>query len=282
MDVVIPGSAAVQWELYAGTPCWIELSTTDVEKACAFYAGLFGWEYDLHRHEETGEHVIAYREGFPVASIRTASGETSAWRLYLATEDGRGAVRQAEDLGAHVTVAQNHVPDLGTKVVLVGPADDEFGLLEPAGTLRFDVGLPGTLMWAELVTIKAQAADSFFQELFGYEFEQFGTEHRSDYSVWYLGGDSVLARVSMIRDYITSGSQPHWLLYLGVDAATGTDGLVHEAIALGGRVRVDPYDSSIGRVSVLRDPTGARFAVVDSTQAPGEFPSAANYDPYED
>lgn len=282
MDVVAPGEAPAKWDLYAGTPCWMELSTTDVEKACEFYAGLFGWEYDSHRHERTGEHVIAYREGFPVASLRSTSRERSTWRLYLATEDGPGAVRRAEDLGAQVQVPEHQVPDLGSKVVMVGPDDDEFGMLEPAETLRFDVGLPGTLMWAELVTIKAQTADSFFGELFGYGFEQFGADNRSDYAVWYVGDESVLARVSMIRDYITAESQPHWLLYLGVDATIGVDDFVHRAIGLGGRVRVDPYDSSIGRASVLRDPTGARFAVVDGTQAPGEFPSAANYDAYGD
>jgi len=218
-----------------------------------------------------------------VASIRKAAGEKSTWRLYLATQDCAAAVAQSEHLGAKVTVPRNHVPGLGTKVVLMGPADAEFGLLQPEESWQFDVGLPGTLMWAELVTIKAQTADYFFQALFGYTFEQFGSnEHRSGYSVWYLGDESVLARVNMLRDYITPTTRPHWLLYLGVDSAVGTDRLVHQAIALGGRVRVDPYDSSLGRVAVLRDPTGARFAVVDSNQAPGDYGSAANYDPYED
>jgi uncharacterized protein len=282
MDVVVPGTSPARWELYAGTPCWIELITTDLDKACEFYGELFGWEYEIHRDPEAGEHVIARREGFPVASIRTASRGLSTWRLYLATEDCAAAIRQAEELGAHVMVERSHVPDLGTKAVLKGPADSEFGLLQPASSLEFDVGLPGTLMWAELVTIKAQTADHFFQELFGYANEQFGTEHRSDYSVWYLGDESVLARVNMIRDFITPSSRPHWLLYLGVDADFGTDELVRRAIGLGGRVRVDPYDSSLGRVAVLRDPTGARFAMVDSTQAHGDYGSAANYDPYDE
>ena len=38
---------------------------------------------------------------------------------------------------------------------------------------------------------------------------------------------------------------------------------------------------NVGRMAVLRDPTGARFAVIDQTQA-GEYGTAANYDPYED
>ncbi|MFC7342699.1 VOC family protein [Saccharopolyspora griseoalba] len=281
MAVVVPGQTPPQWQLYAGMPCWIELITTNLEQAQEFYANLFDWRYETHSDPVSGEHVIALREGFPVASLRAASGEESCWRLYLATADCNQAVAEAESHGATMTVPVNHVPKVGRKAVLVGPSDAEFGLLEPEESWEFDVGLPGTLMWAELVTIRAQTADVFFQELFGYAHEQFGTEHRSDYSVWYLGEDSVLARVSMIRDFITETTKPHWLLYLGVEAEIGTDEMVRRAIANGGRVRVDPYDSSMGRMAVLRDPTGARFAVIDQTQA-GEYGTASNFDPYED
>lgn len=281
MAVVVPGKTPPRWELYEGMPCWIELITTDLERAREFYAGVFDWEYRTHSDPVAGEHVIALREGFPVASLRAASGDQSTWRLYLASADCAATAEQAQQLGATLTVPPNRVPGLGTKTALVGPSDAEFGLLQPEESWQFDVGLPGTLMWAELVTIKAQTADTFFQSLFGYTAEQFGTDNRSDYSVWYLGEESVLTRVSMIREFITASTRPHWLIYLGVDPDVGTDELVRTAVALGGRVRVDPYDSSSGRVAVLRDPTGARFAVIDPTQA-GEYGTAANYDPYED
>ncbi|MBK0867010.1 MAG: VOC family protein [Saccharopolyspora sp.] len=282
MSVVQPGSAAPRWELLAGMPCWIELATTDVDQACEFYAGLFGWDYTVHDEGQRGEHIIASREGFPVASIRRSAADHSVWRLFLAVQDVHASTEEAERHGAELAVPITHVPGIGSKAVLLGPADAEFGLLTPAESWQFDVGLPGTLMWAELVTIKAQAADTFFQSMFGYTAEQFGAENRSNYSVWYLADESVLARVSMIRDYLTPSTRPHWLVYLGADAEEGVDELVHRAVGLGGRIRVDPYGSSIGRVAVLRDPTGARFAVVDGTQATDWFDSAANFDPYDD
>lgn len=281
MGVVAPG-ASTDWQVYAGTPCWIELTTTEPRRAQEFYGGLFGWTFEVHKDPQAGEHLIAMREGYPVASIRNGMAAKSRWRVYLATEDCAGTTDQAVRLGARVSVPHSKIPGVGTKATLVGPDDADFGLLEPEDSWQFDVGLPGTLNWAELLTIKAQTSDQFFHSLFGYDSEQFGTEHRYDYAVWYLGGDSVLARVSMIREHIAPGAHPHWLLYLGADPEKGTDDLVHEAIALGGRVRIDPYDSTLGRVAVLRDPTGARFAVVDPTQAPGDYGSAANYDPYED
>ncbi|MBA8823671.1 hypothetical protein FHX42_001000 [Saccharopolyspora lacisalsi] len=282
MRVVVPGQTPPRWDLYAGMPCWIELVTTEPWRARDFYAGLFGWEYEPRGESRGDDHVIAFRDGFPVASIRTAEQGASEWRLFLATADRAAVTRQSEELGATVTVPPAPVSGVGSKVVLKGPSEAEFGLLEPEDSWQFDVGLPGTLMWAELVTIKAQMADHFFGELFGYSSEQFGVDHQLDYSVWYLGDESVLARVSMIREHITADSRPHWLMYLGVDPDVGTEELVRRAIQLGGRVRVNPYDSSLGRAAVLRDPVGARFAIVDATQAPGDYASAANYDPYDD
>src|SRR5437763_435829 len=124
------------------------------------------------------------------------------------------------------------------------------GVIAPGSSLQWQVyaGTPG---WSELAATDPGKAQEFYAGLLGWTSEQFGTEHRSDYSVWYLGEDSVFARVSMIREYIAPGTRPHWLLYLGADPAVGTDELVHQAIALGARVRIDPYDSSLGRVAVL-------------------------------
>ena len=100
MAVVIPGQTPPQWELVAGMPCWIELITTNLDRAREFYAGLFDWSYETHCDPVSGEHVIATREGFPVASLRAASGDRSVWRLYLATPDCAAAVERAEGLGA--------------------------------------------------------------------------------------------------------------------------------------------------------------------------------------
>lgn len=264
-----------------GTPCWIELVTTDVPVACDFYGALFGWEFERHDDLREGAHVIAHRDGYPVASVRESADGRSRWRLFLATEDCAATAAEAGKLGGVITVPRSRVPGLGVKLVLVSPSDDEFGLLEPDPAWQFDVGLPGTLVWAELVTIKAQAADQFYGGLFGYTSEQFGTEHVSDYEVWYLGADSVLARVCMIRDHMSPGAHAHWLLYLGVDEEVGTDEMVRTAVAHHGRIRVDPHDSSLGRVAVLRDPLGARFALVDPSQAT-DYGSSGNDDPYDD
>ena len=41
-----------------GTPCWVELATTDQAAAKAFYADLFGWDYEDSPIDETGERLL--------------------------------------------------------------------------------------------------------------------------------------------------------------------------------------------------------------------------------
>ena len=51
-----------------GTPSWFDLMTPDVEKARAFYAQLFGWEYDLSG-PEMGHYSMAKVGGLYTAGM---------------------------------------------------------------------------------------------------------------------------------------------------------------------------------------------------------------------
>ena len=54
---------------------------------------------------------------------------------------------------------------------------------------------------------------------------------------------------------------PHWLVYFAVSDIEGQTAL---AQSLGGAVRVPPTDApGVGRFSVLADPQGAMFAMIE-------------------
>ena len=65
------GNSMAKVEQYKhGTPCWVDLATTDLAGARAFYAGLFGWEYV---DEEMGEMDIGvYSMAVPGGSAAAA------------------------------------------------------------------------------------------------------------------------------------------------------------------------------------------------------------------
>jgi hypothetical protein len=50
-----------------------------------------------------------------------------------------------------------------------------------------------------------------------------------------------------------------------VDPQIGTDGAVNRVLDLGGRVEIYPYDTELGRIARVTDPSGAHFALIDPT-----------------
>ena len=52
----------------AGTPCWIDIGVPDLEKAAAFYRGLFGWDVKPGP-PETGGYSMCEVGGRQVAAI---------------------------------------------------------------------------------------------------------------------------------------------------------------------------------------------------------------------
>ena len=53
----------------AGAPCWLDLMTSDVDRAKDFYGKLLGWEFEQGDEEKYGGYVTATKNGELVAGI---------------------------------------------------------------------------------------------------------------------------------------------------------------------------------------------------------------------
>jgi hypothetical protein len=73
----------------------------------------------------------------------------------------------------------------------------------------------------------------------------------------------------------------HWILHCAVEPQIGTDAATHRVVALGGRVDIDPYDTELGRIARVSDPSGATFALIDPPdrveQPPPSRPARPKY-----
>jgi predicted enzyme related to lactoylglutathione lyase len=74
----------------------------------------------------------------------------------------------------------------------------------------------------------------------------------------------MLARLQMNEDWARD-IPAHWMLHFAVDPQVGTDGTVNRVLDLGGRVEIYPYDTELGRIARVADPSGANFALIDPT-----------------
>jgi uncharacterized protein len=111
---------------------------------------------------------------------------------------------------------------------------------------------PGTFSWAELATSDADAAKSFYTELFGWDYDDRPIPDGGVYSMARRDGKEVAA-------VFGSNEPPHWNCYVTVASVEDATARARE---LGGAVFAEPFDVlDAGRMAVIADPAGAALCL---------------------
>ena len=249
-------------ERYApGTFCWVDLGTPDAEGAKAFYCGLFGWEADDMPAGETMTYTMLrlgddYVGGlYEMDASQREAGAPPFWLSYVSVEDAEAGAARARELGGTVHGAFD-VLDAGRMAVVEDPTGARLALWEPqehAGAGR--VNDPGCLAWNDLQTSDPSPAADFYAALFGWEMEPIEDDGKLVYvTIKNVGSSNGGIMPSQ------NGGPPYWLAYFTV---ASSEKALAKARDLGGQVLAGPQDIGAGRISVLRDPQGAVFAVYE-------------------
>jgi predicted enzyme related to lactoylglutathione lyase len=118
---------------------------------------------------------------------------------------------------------------------------------------------PGTFSWVELATTDQKAGVAFYRALFGWDVDEQPIGPSETYAMFQIRGREVAAAYTMRAEERQAGVPAHWNLYVTVESA---DESVRRAEALGATVLAPPFDvMDVGRMAILRDPTGAVFLV---------------------
>lgn len=275
---ITPNSPALA-DLHPGAPCWVELPVTDLRAATDFYAGLFGWKFA----DDQG-YTVALVDGLPVAGLTNQAPlpeQYTPWTLYLHTPHARATAEQAFALGGGVLRNPTETADHTQNTVLIDPTGGVIGFRHVPSDWIFGTSGHGAYAWAELNTRDGATADAFFQDLCHYEITQIGDGHEYDYTIWSVEGHVVLGRQCMDRTF-PAGTPAHWMIYFTASPEIGTDSVAHRVIELGGRVTVEPYDTPVGRITVVEDHVGATFSVIDPSRKIELDVGAPVDDPYDD
>ena len=126
---------------------------------------------------------------------------------------------------------------------------------------------PGTFCWVELATSDANAAKTFYTQLFGWTYEDHPMGPDMVYTMLRLDGKDVGALYKLMSDQVEHGVPPNWLSYISV---TSADEATEKAKGAGATILKEPFDvMTVGRMSVIQDPTGAVFATWQAGDSPG-------------
>ncbi|KNH16640.1 glyoxalase [Arthrobacter sp. ZBG10] len=253
-----------------GSPCWIDLMTSDTDQACAFYGSLFGWEFEVGDTEKYGGYIMAARNGSTVAGIMARQpdqvGMPDLWSVYLRTDDAAATADAVVAHGGSIHLGPLEVPDQGTMLFFQDSAGAATGAWQPGAMHGFDIAAePGAPAWFELHAKDYQGALEFYTSVFGWHPAVLSDTPEFRYAT-SGEGENAHAGVMDASAYLPADVPPHWQVYFAVDDA---DASVAAALTLGATLLEGPQDSGFGRVAQLADPTGARFRIVeDNRQQP--------------
>lgn len=243
-----------------GTPSFVDLTTPDQEAAKAFYAALFGWQYDDQPLEEGGYYSMVRKGDGVVAGIGgqlpELAGQPAFWAVYLATDDVDTAAAAVLEAGGAVEAGPFDVMTAGRMAAIQDPTGARVNLWTPRDSIGSEiVNEPGAPTWNELVTPDLETATAFYSTVLGVSWEtmQMGG---GDYTCLFAGGKPVGAALPPA----VAGQPPHWNVYFNVES---TDGTLARAMELGGTVLAEPWDvAGVGRLAVVTDPQGAMFCAL--------------------
>ncbi len=244
-----------------GSPCWVDLWTSDVDGSRKFYSELFGWEAQ-EPSPEFGGYFMFTRHGIPVAGAMGDMGDdmpaNDTWKIYLNTDDITKTIDAATAAGAQIIGTATPIADLGTMAVLIDPTGAHLGAWEPGTFPGYTVlGEHGAPSWSELHTRDHAAAVAFYQSVFHWDTNTVGDTDEFRYTVMQNPeGDGELAGIMDAGAWLPEGVPAHWSIYWEVDDAAAT---IDRVKALGGSVVMDVEATPYGRLATVADPAGAQF-----------------------
>ncbi len=245
-----------------GLPCWVDLSTTDITAAEAFYRGLLDWTVATNQ-TPMGEYLIGSvgdREvGGMMAQSPETAGSPSVWTTFFFVDDLDATLAEITSAGGNVLAPPFEIPDGARVSVVTDPSGAMFALIsegrQPGPYFSMEVG---AVSWVELMTRRPDEARAFYHQVFGWKAT---TEDAGGmaYTVFSLAATQVGGMIETPA-HLPDDVPDTWSVYFTV---ADCQAIVEEAAELGGQVILPPTQTPIGPFAVLADPQGAVFQVME-------------------
>ena len=236
-----------------GQPAWIDLGTTDVAGARAFYGELFGWEFE-DMGPDSGGYGLLRKDGKQVAGIGPATDPVrgTSWSVYFATSDADDSESRVAAGGGTVVVPAEDVMDQGRMAVFQDPLGAYFSVWQAGKHTGMElVQAPGALTWVELFSTDVAEVKGFYATVLGLAVRDVPDMR---YTLFEMDGQMVAGAMG------SPDEASRWSVYF---EAEDCDAIADKAVELGA-TQVLRQDSPAGRFAYLTDPQGGSFAVIKS------------------
>ncbi|MEV0184512.1 VOC family protein [Streptomyces sp. NPDC050625] len=240
-----------------GAPCWVSLTSRDLNATQDFYGAVLGWRY---RNARLGDRFrTALADGVPVAGIAgvaTTWQTAVSWTPYFAVANADEAVARVRERGA--TVAVGPISFLPGRAALLADRDGAtFGIWQGKLVTEWEAWRQAARTFITLYTRDAFDAAIFYAEILDWASDLPGcceVEYAGDVVLLRSRGD-VVARIESgsVETPPDPSVRPHWQVHFAV---ADVEPCARAAEQHGGSVLAEGE-----HVAVLRDPDGAQFTV---------------------
>lgn len=241
-----------------GAPCWIDLSTSDIERAQQFYGAVFGWTFES-AGPEYGGYVSAFVDGVQVAGLMPNDPQWNMpdrWNTYLHTADADATIAAVTGAGGMSCGGVMDIPAKGRMAMVADPTGGMIGLWQPTQHLGFEAtGVAGAPVWHQVTTRDFAATLDFYRAVFGWQTQAEADSDEFRYSTVSFDGEQ---RIGVMDGsaFMAADEPSNWFFFLGADDVDKTQQLI---VDNGGSITRAAEDTPYGRLASVADPTGAGF-----------------------
>jgi uncharacterized protein len=256
-------------EYAPGEFSWVDLSTTDVDGAKAFYGDLLGLEAQdaPGDPEQTGGYGFLMQDGKMVAGIGPVQSDEghSAWASYIKVEDADATAEKVKEAGGTVFFGPADLPNESGRVAMLRDPEGAFiGIVQQERHRGAQVvNEQGTWTWNNLMTRDLDGAKDFYSKVFGWDAAQ-NEEAPPNVLMWQVEGQrwpEGLGGLMGISDDMPAEMPAHWQVYFVVG---DMDEAIERATSAGAKVGFGPIDVPVARLATLVDPQGAVVSILES------------------
>ncbi|MEH6590367.1 MAG: VOC family protein [Halioglobus sp.] len=271
MDINVPaiGDGEGNAQL-PGKVIWHELLTDSPEQSQAFYAELFGWEFEALADKRLNYLMIRHQGkliGGMIDQTRLGNQvDISQWVSLIAVADIEKAAASVDSGGGTVFTPPTSLGERGEIAIVADAQGALFAILEgpmgePADGSRGQVPASGDFLWDELWTVDIAAAGEFYSALAPYEVST-KTPGQGEIAVDYKVLNSQGRMRMGIRSNPIEGLPPIWVNYLRVEDLEQLERILKRVEPLGGEILMPSVERpGGGSMAIIAGPSGAGIAL---------------------
>lgn len=244
-----------------GKILWYELLTTDMKAAEAFYTKVVGWTVSSFEGAPQPYDMFMRTAEAPAAGVMDIPEGMEfppRWEMYVGVEKLEDAVAHIERLGGQALGPVIDVPTIGRMRTMMDPQSAVFAIYESTSPQPPEADRQvGEASWHELLTTDAEAAMTFYTDLFGWTPTE--AMDMGPMGKYHMFGRTFPLGGMMNKPAELAQVPSHWGIYFRVP---DVDAAAERVKANGGQVLNGPMEVPGGdRVVNCMDPQGAAFSL---------------------